>query len=254
MKNFILKLTKRAGKDLLNFFKKDNKLVKLRATSKEAVTKYDKMIDRFLIKEIRKKYPSHNILTEESGFLKGKSDYLWIIDSLDGTGNFANHNPLFSICIALLYKEELKLGVVYAPALEEFYFAEKDKGAFLNGKKIQVSQISSLSKSYLVYCEGNERNRNRFSKLLASLYPKVTDIRKIGSAGIETSWVADGKVEAFFTTKIDPWDVAAGILLIKEAGGKVTDFKGNFWKIKTSDLLFSNNKVHSKIAKLIKDL
>lgn len=254
MKNFILKLTKEAGKKLLIFFKKDKKLIKLRATSKGAVTKYDKIIDLFLIKEIKKRYPEHNILTEESGFLKGKSEYLWIIDSLDGTGNFANHNPLFSISIALLYKKELKMGIVYAPALNELYFAEKDKGAFLNGKRIQVSDVSSLSKSYLVYCEGNEKNRNRFSKLLSSLYPKVTDVRKIGSAGIEISWVAAGKIEAFFTTKINTWDVAAGVLLVKEAGGKVTDYQGNSWKVKTSDLLASNKKIHSKIKKLIKNL
>jgi myo-inositol-1(or 4)-monophosphatase len=254
MKNFISKLTKKAGKKLLTFFKRDKGLIKLRATSKQAATKYDKIIDRFLIKEIRKKYPKHNILTEESGFLKGDSDYLWIIDSLDGTGNFANHNPLFSICIALLYKKEFKLGIVYAPALDEFYFAEKNKGAFLNGRRIKVSNVSNLSESYLVYCEGNEKDKNRFSKLLSSLYPKITDIRKIGSAGIEMAWVAAGKIDAYFTTKIEPWDVAAGILLVEEAGGKVTDFKGNSWKIKTSDLLISNNKIHSEIKKLIKNI
>jgi myo-inositol-1(or 4)-monophosphatase len=254
MRSFLENLIKRAGGQLRDYFRKDQKLIRLRKTSKEAATKYDKQIDKFIVSQIRKNYPDHNILSEESSFKRGNSNYLWIVDPLDGTSNFANQNPLFSVCIALMRDNKLILGAVYSPVIDEFYIGEKGKGAFLNGKRIKVSEISEIGKSYLVYCEGREKNRQRFAKIINKIYSKVTDVRKIGSAGLETSWVASGRCEAYFTTKIEPWDVAAGILLVQEAGGKISDFKGNPWRVKTGDLLFSNKKVHSKILDLISDL
>lgn len=246
----IKRIGKLAGKELMKFFKKDKKLINVRLSSKEVVTKYDKLIDQLIIKEIKKSYPKDNILTEESGFLKGDSNFLWIVDSLDGSGNFANQNPLFSVCLCLLKDNEPFLGVIYAPAIDEFYFVEKGKGSFLNSKKINVSNVQELNSSYVFYCEGSEKNRNKTKKILTDLYPKVRDIRKIGSAGIEISWVASGKGDAFWTSKIDPWDVAAGVLLIKEAGGQVTDFNKKDWVIKRTNLLFSNSKIHNQILKI----
>lgn len=254
MKNFLKQLTEEAGEKLKENFKKGQSFVALRKTSKEAAIKYDKTSDKFIVEKIRKKYPDHNILSEEGGFKKGNSDYLWIVDSLDGTGNFANHNPLFSVCIALFKKKTPFLAATFAPMINEFYFAEKGKGAFLNSKKINVSKIKELKESYLFYCEGNEKNKLRTRKILNALYPKVIDIRKIGSAGIETAWVATGRGEAFWATQIDPWDIAAGFLLIKEAGGEIIDFKGKPWKMKKSDLLFANKKVSNEILKLIKNI
>lgn len=239
---------------MLENFKKEKELLKMRTTSKGAATNYDNESDELIIDRIKEKYPGHNILTEESGFQEGKSDYLWIVDSLDGTGNFANYNPLFSVCIALLQNNELKLGAIYAPAINEFYFAERNKGAFLNGEKISVSNVSKLSKSYIIFCEGAEKNRKRNLKIIEKLYSKATDHRKIGSAGIETGWVASGRVDGYWTTKIEPWDVAAGVLLIQEAGGKVTDFKGNPWQPEQKDLICSNNKIHSSIRDEISEL
>lgn len=252
MKEFMIILAKEAGSVLMNYFQRDQELINLRSTAKEAVTKYDKLIDRLIIEKIRKTYPSHSLLTEESGYQSADPDWLWIVDSLDGTGNFANHNPLFSLCLALVCKGKLSLGVIYAPAINEFYLAEKGKGAYLNQKRIQVSNISELQKSYLLYCEGGEKDRIRTGTILHEVYPKVTDIRKLGSAGLETAWVAAGQGEAYFTTKIEPWDVAPGVLLVSEAGGYVTDFKGNPWRQECGDFLFSNRKVHSSILELIK--
>lgn len=251
MKTFIKNLTKKAGDYLETNFKKEKGLINLRTTSKEAALKHDRITDKMMIKEIKNSFPDHGILTEESGFIKGKSDWLWIVDSLDGTGNFANHNPLFSVCVALLYKNDLRFGAVFAPALKEFYFAQKGKGAFLNGKRIKVSEIEKIKESYVVYCEGNEKNKKRLARIINNIYPKVKDLRKIGSAGIETAWVAAGKADAYFTTRIDPWDVAAGVLLVKEAGGKISDFKGHPWQVVQSDLLFTNKKLHNKILRLI---
>jgi myo-inositol-1(or 4)-monophosphatase len=250
-KELIGSLARKAGDTLMKHFRRDWALLKERSTAKEAVTKYDKAVDRLIVEEIKRHYPRHSLLTEESGFLQGDPDWLWIVDSLDGTGDFANFNPFFSVCLALMYQNELLVGAVYAPAIDEFYFAEKGKGAYLNGVRIQVSDVSDLSQSYIFYCEGGEKNRGRTGELLYKVYPRVTDIRKLGSAGLETAWVAAGKGEAYFTTKIEPWDVAPGVLLVQEAGGKVSDFQGNLWKPQTGDLLFSNKKLHEKILSLI---
>lgn len=251
MKELIESLARKAGDTLMKHFRQDWALLKERSTAKEAATKYDKEVDRLIVEKIKRRYPHHSLLTEEGGFLDGDSDWLWIVDSLDGTGDFANFNPLFAVCIALMHQSELLLGVIYAPAIDEFYFAEKGKGAYLNGVKIQVSDVSDLSQSYIFYCEGGERNRGRTGELLHKVYPRVTDIRKLGSAGLETAWVAAGKGEAYFTTRIEPWDVAPGVLLVQEAGGKVSDFQGNPWRPQTSDLLFSNKKLHERILSLI---
>lgn len=245
-------LARKAGDVLMKHFRQDYSLFSLRSTAKEASVRYDKDVDRLIIAEIKKHYPHHSLLTEESGFLQGDPDWLWIVDSLDGTGNFANFNPFFSVCIALMHKSELLLGTMYAPAINEFYFAEKGKGAYLNGGRIRVSDITDLSQSYIFYCEGGEKDRAKTGKIISRVYPHVMDMRKLGSAGLEIAWVTAGRGEAYFTTKIEPWDVAPGVLLIQEAGGEVSDFHGDSWKLQTSDLLFSNGKVHQELLDLIK--
>jgi myo-inositol-1(or 4)-monophosphatase len=251
MNEFIVDLTKEAGSVLMDYFRQDQGLISLRSTAKDAVTKYDWLIDQFIIEKIRGTYPEHSLLTEESGYHAANPDWLWIVDSLDGTGNFANQNPFFSVCIALVYKGEITLGAIYAPAIDEFYLAERGKGAYLNQKRISVSNIGELQKSYLFYCEGGDKNRGRTGTILNKVYPKVMDIRKLGSAGIETAWVAAGRGEAYFTTKIEPWDIAPGVLLVLEAGGQVTDFTGKPWQQERGDFLFSNKKTHSTILELL---
>ncbi|MDA2936045.1 inositol monophosphatase [Patescibacteria group bacterium AH-259-L05] len=256
MRQFITQLSKDAGKILLRYFRKDKSLVKLRKSVKGITTKYDIMVDRFIIREITKKYPKHNLVTEETGAIDKRSEYTWIVDSLDGTTNYAYGNPLFSLCIALIKGDELLLGTVYAPAIDGFYIAEKGKGAYFNNQKVYVSDIGDLKKSYVFLCDGGEINRKRSAKIVFDLYHKVTDARKLGSAGIECAWIAAGRADAYVTTKIRPWDVASGVLLVEEAGGMVTDFKGKpwDWKKKQSDLIFSNKKVHSQVQKIVKDL
>ncbi len=251
MEDFIRKITKEAGDELLNRFKKDKELLSLRQGSKEVVTKHDKEIDKIIIKELEKKYPSHGILTEESGFNNKKSNYLWIIDSLDGSGNFANGNPLFSVCIALMDKEKIILAATYIPVIQEFYFAKKDNGAFLNDKKINVSSVNKLSGSYLFFCDGHEKDKQKLSLKLSSVFENVIDLRKIGSAGVETGWVASGRADGFLIFQGDPWDIASGVLIIEEAGGKVTDFESNLWSNKRDDFIFSNKKIHFEIQKLL---
>ena len=159
LNEFITGLTREAGRVLMDYFRHDQRLINLRSTAKDAATKYDRLMDLFIVEKIRKTYPEHSLLTEESGHHAANPDWLWIVDSLDGTGNFANQNPFFSVCIALVYKSELVLGTIYAPAINEFYLAERGKGAYLNQKRIVVSNIGQLQKSYLFYCEGGDKNR-----------------------------------------------------------------------------------------------
>jgi myo-inositol-1(or 4)-monophosphatase len=252
LKELLENLSQAAGEFLLDHFGKDRRLIGLRSSAKEAVTTYDKRADELIVQGIKKAYPDHSLLTEESGLLKGDPDWLWIVDSLDGTGNFANSNPLFSVCIAVMHQRELVLGAIYAPAINEFYLAEKGRGAYFNQRRIHVSENSLLGQSYLLYCEGGEKDRLRTGEMLSRVYPKAIDIRKLGSAGLETAWVAAGKGEAYFTTNIEPWDVAPGVLLVQEAGGEVTDFEGNQWRVERSDLLFSNGQVHSAMLDLLR--
>jgi len=251
MIDFIENLAKRAGSVLLSHFGEDQELLKSRSSVKDALTQYDKMVDELIVREIGERYPDHSLLTEESGFLKGDPDWLWIVDSLDGTSNFAASNPLFAVCIAVMHQGELLLGAVYAPAIDELFLAERGKGAYLNQQRIHVSETSDLGQSYLYYCEGGEKDRSITGNKLSGVYPHVMDVRKLGSAGLETAWVAAGKGEAYFTIKIEPWDVSPGVLLVREAGGVVTDFAGNEWRLERSDLLFSNGRVHPPVLDLL---
>jgi myo-inositol-1(or 4)-monophosphatase len=251
MIDFTVRLARKAGGVLLGAFQRDHDSIAVRSTAKEAASSYDKSIDRLIVEEISKAHPRHSILTEESGYHKAGDEWLWIVDSLDGTGNFSNRNPFFSVCIALMYRGELTLGVIYAPALNEIYLAEKGKGAYLNGVRLGVSNIAELARSYIIYCEGGSRDRARTGGLLQCVYPHVTDIRKLGSAGMETAWVASGRAEAYFTAAIDPWDVAAGALLVAEAGGRISDFSGNPWRPECGDYLFSNGVVHDRLLGLL---
>lgn len=254
VEKFIKKLTKEAGDLLFGYFKKEKKLIGLRGTSKEIVTKYDKIVDKYIIQKIQKEFPDHSILSEEGGLISKKKEFLWIVDSLDGSGNFANQNPFFSVSISFCLKNDPFLGAIYAPALGEFYYAKKFNGAFLNNQPISVSKINKLKESYILFCEGGERNKRRIAKIFGEIYPKVTELRKLGSAGIEIGWVAKGAIDGYFTTKIYPWDVSAGVLIIKEAGGVVSDFQGQEWQIKKSDLLFSNPFIYKKLQKLLQKL
>ncbi len=250
MENFLLEITKKSGDFLMEKFKKREELFLVRKRSKDVVTEYDKKNDQLILEEIARKFPSHGVLAEESGFNKKDSDYLWIVDSLDGSGNFANGNPLFSVCIAISYKGEVVLGSVYAPAIDEFYFAKKGEGVFLNSKKIKVSENKKVEDSYLFFCDGYVKDKKNLAQKVSQIFERAIDFRKIGSAGVELGWVASGRGDGFIIFEGDPWDVAAGKLLVEEAGGLVTDFNGDRWSPKRGSYVFSNGKIHDELLGL----
>lgn len=254
MKQFAVTLAKKAGAFLLQSFRKDKALIKKRGTAKEVHFLQDLKSDKLIIKEIQKKFPKHSILTEESGFIDKKSDYTWVIDPLDGSTNFARGNPFFAVSIALLKKNTVILGVINAPFLKELYVAEIRKGAYLNGKRLHVSKTAKLSQSYLVSCEGGDATNALIAKINALFHPLVKDMRKLGSAALESSSVACARSEAYIVRQISPWDIAAGVLLVEEAGGRVADFAGKPWKAKKANLVFSNGKVHGELLNRVRRL
>lgn len=195
-------------------------------------TKFDFAADQLIISRIRKKFPHHSLLTEETGWIREDSKYLWIIDPIDGTGNFINHNPLFAISIALWENGKPSLGIIEAPFLGERYIAVKGKGAWKmdirTGKKakVHVSEINKMSDAYIIFCTGHKVSPQKSFKLVSQFYPKVKRLRQLGSAGIELAWVGTGRADAFILPGSFLWDIAAGILFVEEAGGRVLDFKG----------------------------
>lgn len=244
---------RKSGLLLLKNFRKVREYSK-RGHSKAIKTIYDKISENLIKKMISAKYSEHSILSEETGLIEKDSRYLWIVDPLDGTGNFVNGNPLFSVSIAFMEDYKLRYGAVYFPISNETFFAERGKGSFLNGKIIKVSKIDKLEKSYFVTCEGVEKSKKRKAKLYSRIIAKAVDIRKLGSGSLECAWVASGRAEVYLTFKVPPWDVAAGVLLVEEAGGKVSDFKGREWNLKECDFIASNSILHEKILKLVKGI
>ena len=253
-REFAVELATRAGNALAAHFREDRELTGLRRTVKGITTKYDKELDEVFVNAISEKYPTYNIWTEESGSTDKGSEYTWIADPLDGTVNFASGNPLFCVALALLKKNEPILGVTYAPAIDELFVAEKGKGAFLNRERISVSTAEKLEECYAYFCEGGDEDRLRTGKINGAVYPRVKDLRKLGSASLEAAWIACGRGDAYITTKIEPWDIAADVVLVRESGGKVTNFRGEAWRAERSDLVFSNGRVHERLLELVRGL
>jgi myo-inositol-1(or 4)-monophosphatase len=243
---------KQAGKELKKRFYSRKFSTQLKSKH-EIVTTADKLAEKIIIAGIKKQFPDHAILAEESGRNKNKSNYLWIIDPLDGTTNFFMHNPLFSVSIGLAYKNEILLGVVYVPILDELYYAEKGKGAFVNGKRIKVSQTNEIKDTFLTFCHGNKITAlNTAINFYGKLKKTARDFRQLGSAAIECAYVARGITDAIVIPGVKSWDVAAGTILVSEAGGKVVDLKGKEWTIKSNDILATNGKIEKPLLKLIK--
>jgi len=218
------------------------------------VTEADRLSEDAIIKIIRKDFPEHDILTEESIGYEKESDYKWIIDPLDGTTNYAHGFPVYCISIALEKEGEIILGVVYNPVLDELFVAEKNKGAFLNGKKIQVSTQRELSRSLLATGFPYDIRESRVNNLdhFENFALKAQAIRRAGAAALDLCYLAKGIFDGFWELKLSPWDTAAGSLMVKEAGGKVTDFSGKRFSIYQKNILATNGKIHTQMMNVLK--
>ncbi len=266
--DFAIKIAKQAGELILEECKKGFK-VDLKGKN-DLVTNVDKAVEEFLVSEINKEYPDHAILAEENDYNDeaelSKAPYIWIIDPIDGTTNFAHGLPQFAISIGLFKREsskssqnydymtgELVAGVIYAPKMNELYHAEKGKGAFLNNEKIEVSKVDKVENSLLV-TGFPTKNRKQNLPYFESLLGNCQAIRRLGSASLDLAYVAAGRFEAFWEFGLSPWDIAAGTLIVAEAGGKITDTNGNLLDLFGKDILASNGPVHQEIVDHFKDL
>lgn len=252
LKSTLLKATEAGANELTRFF---NGVFKI--SNKEGinnlVTEADHASEKAIIDVIKKDFPDHFILSEESGESGSPNEYKWIIDPIDGTVNFANGIPICCVSIAVEHNGDMILGAVYNPNMNEFFFAEKGCGATLNDKRITVSEKTKLINSCLVtgfpYTYLDEPNGpiQIFEKLIRQGIP----VRRLGSAAIDLCWVAAGRFDGFYEHNLSAWDSAAGFLIVEEAGGKVTDFKGNYYSPYQPHLVATNQKIHDELLSVV---
>jgi myo-inositol-1(or 4)-monophosphatase len=218
------------------------------------VTEMDLLAEKVIVSEIRKRYPDHSLLAEEKTDLQGNSPYRWVIDPLDGTTNYAHGVPVFSVSIALEKEGEVILGVVYDPTRDELFVAKKGKGTRLNGRKIRVSSTPKLSECLLATgfpYDIRETEADNFDHF-RNFALRAHAVRRAGSAALDLCCVAAGRFDGFWEMRLGPWDMAAGSLIVREAGGKVTDFLGNPLGLDGRHLLASNGKIHREMMKVLK--
>lgn len=262
VQNLAIDLAKKSGKILLDNLE-NIKIVKFK-DRQDIATNVDYKIEKMIIGAIKKEFPGHNILSEEVGGVRTnkKSDYLWIIDPIDGTKHYIRKIPLFSVSIALQYKNKIVFGLVYNPMTKEMFYAQEGKGAYLNNRKIKVSNQNNLKDAFL-YVELPVFNLpfsefKKYSNIFTKINLNSYRVRVFGSGSLGLCYVASGAFEVYVNlgnpTAI--YDLAAGLVILKEAGGKTTDLKGNLIKLNDQKssifILASNSKIHNRILKLLR--
>lgn len=248
LKHTLIKATHAGALVLQEFFNKQYKISHKEGIN-NLVTEADHASEKAIMKVIREDYPDHFILSEEVGEIIMDSSFKWIIDPIDGTVNFANGIPLCCVSIGVEQDGEMILGAVYNPFINELFFAEKGFGAKLNDNTIKVSEKKELIKSCLVtgfpytYLDAPNGPLQVFEKFIRKGIP----VRRLGSAAIDLCWVAAGRFDGFYEHSLQAWDSAAGFLIVEEAGGKVTDFKGDKYSPYQPHILATNGKIHDEL-------
>lgn len=254
LKQTLIEATQAGAEQLKHFFNSNFEIHHKEGVN-NLVTEADHAAEKAIFEVIRKNFPEHYILSEEAGEIIQDSIYKWIIDPIDGTVNFANGIPICCVSIGIEKEGKMVLGAVYNPFMNEFFFAEKGKGAFLNDQPIHVSKQSDVAKACLVtgfpytYLEMPNGPLDVFERLIRKGVP----VRRLGSAAIDLCWVAAGRFDGFYEHKLNAWDSAAGFLLVEEAGGKVTDFEGNYYSPYQQFIVATNGKIHDELIEVIHD-
>jgi myo-inositol-1(or 4)-monophosphatase len=217
------------------------------------VTDADKLSQKKIFEVIKKEFPRHDVMGEEEGRHSCKSEHCWIVDPLDGTVNFIHDLPIFSVSVGLGIGGKIVSGVIYAPLTNEIFYAQEGAGAWLNGKRIKVSSQGKLVHSLCVtgFSYDIHINPEKTMRRLAAIMKKVQGLRRLGSAALDLAYVAAGRFDAFWEEGLSPWDIAAGAIIVKEAGGKITDFDGQENVVFGKSLLATNGKIHNGIRKLL---
>jgi myo-inositol-1(or 4)-monophosphatase len=254
LKQVLLEAVQAGGAELKRFFNKEFTISNKEGIN-NPVTEADHASEAAIINIIRKNFPDHQVLAEETGAHTKNSNYKWIIDPIDGTINFAHSIPLCAVAIAIEKDDEVIMAAVYAPILDELFFAEKGKGATLNDKKISVSIESRVVSSNLVtgfpytYINSPNGPLEVFSRLIKKGIP----VRRLGSACIDLCWVACGRFDGFYEHKLEPWDSAGGYLIVEEAGGRVTDHEGNKFSPYQHRIIATNGRIHDELLGVIRN-
>ncbi len=252
LKTTLLKAIDAGAQQLQHYFNGEYKISNKEGIN-NLVTEADHASEKAIIDIIRKEHPDHFILSEETGEIVMDSEYKWIIDPIDGTINFSNGIPLCCVSIGLEKAGEMILGAVYNPFMKEMFFAQKGFGASLNNKKINVSSKTEVIKSCLVtgfpytYLDMPNGPLAVFERFIRNGVP----VRRLGSAAIDLCWVAAGRFDGFYEHHLQAWDTAAGFLIVEEAGGKVTDYKGDHYSPYQPHLLATNGKIHDEMLEII---
>lgn len=252
LKSTLMACLKDGGKIIRKAYGRAHNIRKKSAVS--LVTETDMAADRAIRRIILKVFPDHGLMTEEQAAVESRSPYRWIIDPLDGTTNFAHQIPLFGVSIGLEYQGDIILAGIYNPILNELFFAEKGKGAFLNGKRIRVSKTGSMIDSLLVtgFPYDRQKKARFYLKFVQAFMQRCRGVRRLGAASIDLAYVACGRFEAYWEFNLKPWDMAAGKLIVEEAGGKVTNFEGGPVNIDLpAQTLASNVRIHKKVLKIL---
>jgi myo-inositol-1(or 4)-monophosphatase len=253
MKKELIKIIKKAGKILKEGFYAD-KNITFKA-KKDLVTDYDVAVENFLKKKFSTRFKNFNIIAEESDNANIQFNNSIIIDPIDGTTNFVNGVPHTAISVGVYKNKKPYLAIVYNPILDELYTAKIGKGAFLNGKKIKVSHEDNFQKALLAtgfpYTSGtNEDDLNEVVKKIKDVLPLCQDLRRLGSAALDLCYVARGTYEGYYEMNLKAWDVSAGILILTEAGGKISNISGNTYTLfEDKYLVASNGKIHDEFIK-----
>jgi myo-inositol-1(or 4)-monophosphatase len=251
--NIAIRAARSAGKLLLRY---SDRLDQVRYETKnrnDFVSDVDRAAEAAIIQELRNRFPSHAILAEESGS-QGSGDFLWIIDPLDGTTNYLHGFPQFAVSIALQIKGQLECGVVYDPMREELFTAARGQGAQLNDRKLRVSMRPSLEGALIGtgFPYSDQRHIDAYLGMFKAMTLATAGLRRPGSASLDLAYVAAGRTDGFWELGLSSWDCAAGALLIKEAGGTITDLGGGERFLETGNLVAGNLKVHRAMLDLLR--
>jgi len=255
--NVMTAAARKAGRALARDFGEVEQLQVSRKGPANFVTAADHKAEEILLDELSRVRPGYGFLMEERGVIEGADkSHRWIVDPLDGTTNFLHSIPLFAVSIALERDGELVAGLIYNPASAELFTAERGKGAFLNDRRIRVSARLDLQDSVIAtgIPHAGREDHDVFLRECAEVMHQVAGVRRLGAAALDLAWLAAGRYDGFWDRTLRPWDVAAGIVLVREAGGFVSDISGGRAMLKTGDILAGNEAVHLALSKILKQV
>jgi len=255
MLNIAVRAARAAGDIIVRNMDRLDRIKVVTKQNNDFVSNVDHMAEQAIIATLKQSYPDHGILAEESGTQSESSEFQWIIDPLDGTTNYLHGFPQFAVSIALKHKNRLEVGVIYDPVSQELFTAMRGDGAKLNDKKIRVSNQKGLNNALLGtgFPYYDQSYLDTYLETMKALMQKTAGIRRPGSAALDLAWLAAGRVDGFWEFNLKAWDIAAGALIVREAGGIVSDFQNKDGYLQSGDIIAAAPKVFPEMLKIIQD-